>query len=105
MKFLTVIALLSLSVSSFAGRIIKAGGACTDTVDPSISVQRLQADLTRCAENDALRNLSARCSGVDYYISNENIAQRNVRSSVGPQGRTMTVTATAVGTCERAGQF
>ena len=105
MKLLTVIALLSLSLSSFAGRIIRAGGSCSDTVDPSISTQRLQADLTACAERDAYRNLSAQCSGADFYLSNDNIGQRNVKSSVGPRGRTMVVTALAVGTCERFTQF
>lgn len=105
MKLLTVIALVTFSLSSFAGRIIKAGGACTDTVDTSISTQRLQAELTACAERDARNALARQCSGADYYISNDNIAQRNVKSSVGPYGRTMTVTATAVGSCERFNQF
>lgn len=105
MKFLTVIALLSLSVSSFAGRLIKAGGSCQSTVDPSISAAAQTAEVTKCAEKEARIALNRQCSGADYYISNDNIAQRSVKSSVNQYGRTITVSATAVGSCERFNQF
>ena len=105
MKFLTVIALLSLSVSSFAGRIVKAGGSCQSTVDQSISAAAQQAEVTKCAEREARSALSRQCSGADYYLSNDNIAQRSAKSSVGPYGRTVIVSATAVGSCERFSQF
>ena len=105
MKTLAVIALLSMSFSSFAGRMIKAGGSCRSTVDPSISFEAQRIETIKCAERDARSALSRQCSHGDYYIANDNIAQRNTRTFGNQYGRTITATATAVGTCERFNQF
>ena len=99
MKFLTVIALLTLSLSSFAG-LMKQGGEAESIVDPSIAPSAQQADLTQRAERQAMSNLYNYCErSASYYLENPAIGQRNVQSSNTAKGRYMKVTALAVGNC------
>lgn len=99
MKFLTVIALLSFSLTSFAG-LMKQAGEAESTVDKSISAQAQQAELTKIAEGRAMSNLYSYCErSASYYLENPAIGQRNVQTANTVQGRYMKVSALAVGNC------
>ena len=74
---------------------------CASTVDKSISEDSQKSELTKCAERRAHSELSRKCEGrgTGWLLESE-IAQRNFKSFSDENGRTMTVSAMAVGRCE-----
>lgn len=106
MKLLTVIALFSFSVSSFAAVQMRSFQECTNTVSARVSAEVQKAELTKCAEGRAVADLSQKCEGRGTaWLMEANIAKRDYKQYVGPEGRTMTVGAMAVGRCEFNSQF
>jgi hypothetical protein len=102
MKSLITLSLLSLSLSSFAGTIRMVGtGECSSTESLRISSEAQQAELTKCAESLAHSDLSKKCEGRgNGWLLESEIARRSVKSSIAADGRTMSVSAMAVGRCE-----
>jgi len=102
MKFLAAVALLTLSVQSFAGVVrVVATGDCTSTVPLTLSAEVQKSALTECAEQEALKNLSDKCERTGQgWLLDAGIAKRGYKTAQEGEGRTMNVSAMAVGRCE-----
>lgn len=102
MKTMIAVSLLALSFSSFAGVSRMIGtGECSGLYPLSANVEAKKAELTKCAESRAHSNLSQKCEGrgTGWLLESE-IGRRNFDVQVGPEGRSITVSAMAVGRCE-----
>lgn len=102
MKSLIAVSLFAISLTSFAGVSRMIGtGECSALIPTSASVDAKKAELTKCAESRAHSNLSQKCEGrgTGWLLESE-IAKRDFKVQVGPEGRNISVSAMAVGRCE-----
>lgn len=101
MKSIIALSLLAFSMSSFAAVRMVATGECSSTVSQRIPAETQKAELTKCAESKAHRDLSTRCEGrgTGWLLESE-IAKREYRTFNSAEGRSMSVSTMAVGRCE-----
>lgn len=102
MKTVAAIALLTLSIQSFAGVARVVGtGECSSTV-PSVFSEAVQKnDLTECAESRALKSISDKCARMSQgWLISEAIGRREYSVTPLNYGRKMTVSVMALGQCE-----
>ncbi len=76
-------------------------GECSSIAPKSSSAEAQKANLTTCAESRAHADLSKKCEGRgNGWLMESEIARRDFNSNQVSQGRSMTVSALAVGRCE-----
>jgi hypothetical protein len=101
MKIITL-TLLLLSFTSMASSMrMFANGECSSIAPKSSSAEAQKGILTTCAESRAHAELSKKCEarGNGWLLESE-IARRDFKTAQVSEGRSITVSAMAVGRCE-----